>query len=345
MPLTCSGLVKTPTQLGALDPLVVLPDRLLRDADAETLDMVFVHELAHVRGHDCVFRLLSMVARAIYWPVPLAWLACRMLAEAQEQACDDCVVDATRDPDVYAGSLLDLAAGAQPGPALALGLEMARRPRVFGRVERVAKIGRKAASPIGGASSLLTTVALAGCAAGLGAVTAMPSRPEVLEVPVPVAIQQTIVAAPSLPSGRNDAVIPQRSTVDQGSGVVTGSDTKRQVARAFVPEAAEIPSRTDVAEPPAVPGTGARSGIVAALLSLEVDQGIQVRGSRGVRSYPSRVPVARFGGGESSRRSGQTRDQQVGLGGNLRIGGQVSNGPSARRADDWWLREQTHGRQ
>ena len=345
VPLTCSGLVETPTQLGAMDPVVVLPHRLLKDTDGETLDMILVHELAHVRGHDCVFRLLSMVARAFYWPNPLAWLACRMLAEAQEQACDDCVVDATRDPGGYAGSLLDLAAGTQPGPALALGLEMARTPRVFGRVERVVKIGGKASGQIGGATSLVVTIALAGCAAGLGAVTAIPSSPERPEIPAPAAIQQTVLATPTPLPGRDDETVPQGSTTDRVSEVVTGGHTESQMAGASVPEVPETPVRTGGAKVSADTDTGERGGVLATLLTLRLDQDIQVRGSRGARAYSTAgLSAMNVGRARPNGSDGGTHDPGRRLDtGFMSISGQGHSAPPARRSDDWWIREQTHG--
>ena len=162
LPLAQSARVSTPTQLGFVDPLVVLPADLLAGAPPETLDMVLAHELAHVRGHDCLFRLLSMLARAIYWPIPLAWMVTGQLVKAQEQVCDDRVVKATGDPNGYAGSLLDIASQAHGGPSLALGLEMARAPQVIDRAERVVKTGRAVLVRVNSVVGLIAVFVLAG---------------------------------------------------------------------------------------------------------------------------------------------------------------------------------------
>ena len=162
LPLAQSTRVNTPTQLGIVDPVVVLPTNLLAGAHTETLDMVLVHELAHVRGHDCLFRLLSMLARAIYWPIPLVWMLSGQLVKAQEQVCDDWAVKATGDPDGYAGSLLYIASQAHGGPSLALGLEMARVPQVIDRAERVVKTGREVLVRVNSVVGLVAVFVLAG---------------------------------------------------------------------------------------------------------------------------------------------------------------------------------------
>ena len=170
--LAHSARVTTPTQLGLVAPVVVLPTSMVAGGRTETLDMVMIHELAHVLSHDCVYRLLSMLARAIYWPIPLVWTVARKLTEAQEQMCDDWAVDTSGDPDGYAGALLDIASQAPGRPSLAFGLEMARIPHVLGRVERVAKAGRKVRVRVNGVASLVVVLVLT---ASIGTVAALKS--------------------------------------------------------------------------------------------------------------------------------------------------------------------------
>jgi bla regulator protein blaR1 len=93
---------------GTWRPVVMLP----ADAAAwseERLELVLRHELAHVARRDCLVRLLSQVACALYWPNPLVWLAARRLRLAQEQACDDRVLAAGGGAETYATELLAVA--------------------------------------------------------------------------------------------------------------------------------------------------------------------------------------------------------------------------------------------
>jgi beta-lactamase regulating signal transducer with metallopeptidase domain len=69
--------------------------------------------------------LLAHLARAFHWFNPLAWCALHRLDIEQEEACDDCVVDAGIRPSAYASELLELAtmSGSRAAhPALAMAI-------------------------------------------------------------------------------------------------------------------------------------------------------------------------------------------------------------------------------
>jgi beta-lactamase regulating signal transducer with metallopeptidase domain len=90
---------------GTWRPVVMLPAGA-RDWSDARIELVLRHELAHVARRDCLARLLSQVACALYWPNPLLWLAARHLRLAQEQACDDRVLAAGAEAPAYAAELL-----------------------------------------------------------------------------------------------------------------------------------------------------------------------------------------------------------------------------------------------
>ncbi len=123
---------------GTWRPVVMLP----ADAPAwgdERLELVLRHELAHVARRDCLVRLLSQVACALYWPNPLVWLAARRLRLAQEQACDDHVLAAGAAAEAYATELL---AGAKAlsgkrwgGAAVAMAEPSTLEKRIVGIVD------------------------------------------------------------------------------------------------------------------------------------------------------------------------------------------------------------------
>ena len=68
------------------------------------------HELAHVRRYDCLFQILTLVMRSLYWFNPLAWWALRQVRLEQEQACDDYVLNQGVNPADYATDLLSVTA-------------------------------------------------------------------------------------------------------------------------------------------------------------------------------------------------------------------------------------------
>ncbi|HUG73165.1 MAG TPA: M56 family metallopeptidase [Steroidobacteraceae bacterium] len=122
---------------GLLRPQLLLP----ADAGswpAERIQVVLLHELAHIRRNDWFTQLLAGVFRAIHWFNPLAWLACRRLRQESEVACDDAALGQGCGQTQYAGQLLALArAMARPPILLGPAPSMARRSTLRRRVASV----------------------------------------------------------------------------------------------------------------------------------------------------------------------------------------------------------------
>lgn len=125
-----------PMACGLLRAAVLLPS----SADAWPVDrlrMVLLHELAHVKRHDCLTQTVTRLACALYWFNPLVWIAARHIRSERERACDDLVLAAgTEGPD-YAEELLEIARDMRATrPALLAGatLAMARRSQLEGRL-------------------------------------------------------------------------------------------------------------------------------------------------------------------------------------------------------------------
>ena len=126
-----------PMACGVLRPAVMMP----KEADvwpADRLRIVLLHELAHVKRHDCLTHLVAQLACALHWFNPLAWIAARNVRTERERACDDLVLAAgTRGPD-YADQLLEIARVMRSGhyPAVLAGatLAMAHRSQLEGRL-------------------------------------------------------------------------------------------------------------------------------------------------------------------------------------------------------------------
>ena len=123
-----------PAVIGVRRPAIVLPS----DAEGwtrERLDLVLLHECAHVRRRDALMQVISSVATAAYWWHPLAWIAARNIVRERELACDDLVVATGTPAARYAEHLLDIARSMKSSrqPALAA-LAMARPSQLEGRL-------------------------------------------------------------------------------------------------------------------------------------------------------------------------------------------------------------------
>ena len=138
--------IQSPTLFGVFQPTIVFPDDM---SEIEDVDAVLVHELIHVRRFDCLFRVLGEAMRAMYWFHPLAWMVKRSLSEVQEHACDDWTIATVGNSHAYATLLLAVATRFQKQTPVVVGMEMARRPEVFTRVERILTLGGCVSKPIG----------------------------------------------------------------------------------------------------------------------------------------------------------------------------------------------------
>lgn len=86
----------SPLSVGLFRPGVraVLPDRTYTP---EELELIFLHELVHIRRGDCWTKFFLTFCIAMCWFNPLLWLAMRRCAEDLELACDELVLDGADD--------------------------------------------------------------------------------------------------------------------------------------------------------------------------------------------------------------------------------------------------------
>ena len=109
-----SASLRAPATVGIFRPLVILPEVLLREADHEALTAAIGHELVHVWRRDY---LLNLIYEIIFLPLsfhPAAALMRRRITQTRELRCDELVAELLLQPEVYARSLVQLAASAMP---------------------------------------------------------------------------------------------------------------------------------------------------------------------------------------------------------------------------------------
>ncbi|WP_278798872.1 M56 family metallopeptidase [Holdemania filiformis] len=101
--MMCRG-IATPCALGLLHPTLILPEQ---DWVKEELTLVLTHELIHIRRYDSWIRLLSVIARVVYWFNPIVYLLEIQMNQYCEQACDEAVIqNCTLEQRQRYGSLL-----------------------------------------------------------------------------------------------------------------------------------------------------------------------------------------------------------------------------------------------
>ncbi len=165
-----SVLVRIPTVLGWLRPIILLPAGIATGLTAEQLQAIIAHELAHIRRHDYLVNLLQSLAEILFFYHPAVWFISGRIRTERENCCDDIVVAAGAEPFSYAESLLQVARrsmayqGRQIAPAVALGATgkpsqlRTRIGRILGdKAQEATRLGRSWPAAL----SLLATIIIA----------------------------------------------------------------------------------------------------------------------------------------------------------------------------------------
>lgn len=105
------GAVDSPCVQGIFRPRILIPEGM----DDAALPYVLLHERVHARRMDNLWKLLALIAAAVHWFNPMAWLLVVLLDRDLEVSCD-------------AWAVRKLDAGQRRCYALSL-LELAERPR------------------------------------------------------------------------------------------------------------------------------------------------------------------------------------------------------------------------
>jgi bla regulator protein blaR1 len=95
-----------PGIFGVAKPVLMWPQGLSERLEDEHLDAVLAHELLHIRRRDNLAAAIHMLVEAVFWFHPLVWWLGACLLNERERACDQAVLEAGGDRQVYAESIL-----------------------------------------------------------------------------------------------------------------------------------------------------------------------------------------------------------------------------------------------
>jgi beta-lactamase regulating signal transducer with metallopeptidase domain len=109
-----SETLPVPVTTGLFNPVIILPESLLREGNVELLTSAIGHEFVHIARRDY---LLNLIYELLFIPVsfhPAAALLRRRVRETRELCCDELVAECILNAEVYARSLVRLASPAPP---------------------------------------------------------------------------------------------------------------------------------------------------------------------------------------------------------------------------------------
>jgi BlaR1 peptidase M56 len=106
--LATSEKVSVPSALGFFKPMIVIPAWAMRELPSEDLNIILLHEFAHVQRWDDWTNLFQKAMRAVFFFHPAIWWIDSRLSLEREMACDDAVLAETANPHGYAKCLIGL---------------------------------------------------------------------------------------------------------------------------------------------------------------------------------------------------------------------------------------------
>jgi bla regulator protein blaR1 len=100
--------VRVPAAIGYWKRTIVLPAWTLRELPPHDLNVILLHEFAHLRRWDDWTNLIQKIVRALFFFHPALWWIEKQLSVEREMACDDAVLAETSNPRGYANCLVSL---------------------------------------------------------------------------------------------------------------------------------------------------------------------------------------------------------------------------------------------
>ncbi|MBZ5664925.1 MAG: M56 family metallopeptidase [Acidobacteriia bacterium] len=106
--IATSDCVRVPAAIGFWKRTIVLPTWTLQELPSQDLNVILLHEFAHLRRWDDWTNLIQKAVRALFFFHPAVWWIESRLSVEREMACDDAVLAETANPHGYATCLVSL---------------------------------------------------------------------------------------------------------------------------------------------------------------------------------------------------------------------------------------------
>lgn len=103
-----SKLAESPSVVGWLRPVILIPAATLLSLSPEQLEAVLAHELAHIRRYDYLVNVLQALSETLLFYHPATWWVSSRIRRERELCCDDIAVAVCGDAVGYARALATL---------------------------------------------------------------------------------------------------------------------------------------------------------------------------------------------------------------------------------------------
>jgi bla regulator protein blaR1 len=253
-----SARVHVPLVIGWLKPVILVPVGAFAGLTPAQLELILMHELAHIRRNDYLINLVQVVVETLLFYHPVVRWVSRVLREERENCCDDLVVTSSGDALAYARALTELAGAQSLALQISVGSDGGKLLSRIKRIVAVREPTRVATHWSVGLILAAVGVSLSGLLHPMGtpaprdeSVPAITARAPVTEAP---ALAPTPEALPSEAMAQKTAAAPHVLTDSLPARAAAGS--------AVAPEPAT--AATQIAKQEGIPETLASSGASAA---------------------------------------------------------------------------------
>lgn len=157
------GLIE-PGVVGVLHPVLLLPEGIAKSLTPAQFETVLAHEKCHIQRRDNLTSAMHMLVEAVFWFHPIVWWIGAKLIEERERACDEAVLVAGSEPQVYAEGILSVCKSYLESPLSCVsgvtGSDLKKRIRAImtGRVAGELNFARKVALVIAGTAAIAVPV-------------------------------------------------------------------------------------------------------------------------------------------------------------------------------------------
>jgi GWxTD domain-containing protein len=186
-----SCLVQVPVVIGQIRPVILLPVGLLIGLPVEQIELILMHELAHIRRCDYVVNMLQTFAEGVMFYNPAVWWASKVIRAEREHCCDDLVVASTHNAHAYAAALAALEETRSVSSELAIAATGGSLVKRIRRLLRQREMPGFALLPLVSAGLLIAIAA--------AVLSARPIPPAPIKLPAPAPIPAVTVAVPQQP--------------------------------------------------------------------------------------------------------------------------------------------------
>ncbi|MEM1123861.1 MAG: M56 family metallopeptidase, partial [Bacteroidota bacterium] len=106
--LRLSTIVGVPITYRFFRPIILLPFSLFSGLSDEQIEVLLLHELAHIKRYDYLFNLIQSCIEVVFFYHPLVWWMSQKVRSEREHCCDDQVLQIRHQPMLYARTLTQI---------------------------------------------------------------------------------------------------------------------------------------------------------------------------------------------------------------------------------------------